>query len=382
MSAPRIYLSAPDVRESEERFVLDAIRSGWVAPVGPDLDAFEVEIAAATGVGHAVGLSSGTAALHLALVLLGVGKGDDVLVPTMTFVPTANVATYVGATPFFVDSERDSGCLSPELVEVALADRARRGRLPKVAMTVDLYGQCADYARLLPLFASYGVPVIEDAAEALGASRDGQRAGSFGAIAAMSFNGNKIVTASSGGALLCADEATAARTRKLATQAREDAPHYEHAETGYNYRLSNLLAAFGRAQLATLPERIARRAQIRDRYDEVLTTYEGIQLMAVPAGSEPNWWLTCITVDPTASGIDVERLRQSLEEDDIETRPMWKPMHLQPLFNGADAYLDGTSECLFSTGLCLPSGSGMTDADLDRVVERLVARLGRPGAAH
>jgi dTDP-4-amino-4,6-dideoxygalactose transaminase len=380
VTRPRIYLSAPDVRALEEAAVVGAIRSNWVAPLGPDLDAFEREVATIAGVAHAVGLSSGTAALHLALVLQGVGPGDEVLVPTLTFVPTANVVTYVGARPFFVDSERGSWCLSPELLAVALEARARAGRLPKAAMVVDLYGQCADYAQLLPLLESYGVPLVEDAAEAIGASRDGQPAGSFGTLAAFSFNGNKIVTASSGGALLCRDEATAVHARKLATQAREDAPHYEHAETGYNYRLSNLLAAFGRAQLATLPERIARRAHIRARYEEALAPFEGIDLLPVPAGSAPNWWLTCITVDPATAGVDAEKLRLSLEDHDIESRPLWKPMHLQPLFEGADAYLDGTAERLFARGLCLPSGSGMRDEDLDRVLECLVAQLDHPAS--
>jgi dTDP-4-amino-4,6-dideoxygalactose transaminase len=247
-------------------------------------------------------------------------------------------------------------------------------------MVVDLYGQCADYAQLLPLFESFGVPVVEDAAEAIGASRNGQPAGSFGTLAAFSFNGNKIVTASSGGALLCRDEATAAHARKLATQARDDAPHYEHSETGYNYRLSNLLAAFGRAQLATLPERIARRAHIRSRYEGALAPFEGIDLLPVPPGSAPNWWLTCITVDPASAGVDAEKLRLSLEDHDIESRPLWKPMHLQPLFQGADAYLDGTAERLFARGLCLPSGSGMRDEDLDRVLECLVAQLDHPAS--
>jgi len=375
---PRIYLSAPDVRDLEERYVVEAIRSNWVAPVGPDLDAFESEVASCAGVDHAVGLSSGTAALHLALVLLGVGPGDEVLVPTLTFVPTANVVGYVGATPLFVDSEPGSWCLSPDLVAIALEERARRGRLPKAAITVDLYGQCADYARLLPLFRSYDVPVVEDAAEAIGAARDARPAGSFGDLAAFSFNGNKIVTTSSGGALLCCDASAAARARKLATQARDDAPHYEHSESGFNYRLSNLLAAFGRAQLATLPDRIARRAEVRARYEAALADVGGVELMPVPTGSAPNWWLTCITIDASVTGVDAEKVRLSLEDHDIESRPAWKPMHLQPIYRGAPAFLDGTAERIFADGLCLPSGSGMRDRDLDRVIEHLLAAFALP----
>ena len=248
-------------------------------------------------------------------------------------------------------------------------------------MTVDLYGQCADYARLLPLFSSFDVPVIEDAAEALGASRDGGQAGSFGAMAAISFNGNKIVTTSSGGALLCRDEATASRARKLATQAREDAPHYEHTETGYNYRLSNLLAAFGRAQLATLSDRIARRAQIQTRYAYALEPFEGVRLLAVPEGSQPNWWLTCITVDPALAGTTSSAYDGRLRRSTSRRGRCGSPCTSSRCFAVRRPTSMGASERLFSTGLCLPSGSGMTDADVDRVLECLVARLGRRAAS-
>lgn len=373
MSLKRIYLSAPDVSDLERHAVLQAIDSNWIAPVGPDLDAFEEEVAGWTAMPYAVGLSSGTAALHLALVLLGVGPGDEVLVPSMTFVPTANVALYVGARPFFVDSESSSWCLSPELTAAALKERARMGTLPKAAMVVDLYGQCADYSALLPLFAEYDIPVIEDAAEALGARRDGALAGSFGTLSAVSFNGNKIVTSSSGGMLLCSNVDSALRARKLSTQARDDFAHYEHTEMGYNYRLSNILAAFGRAQLATLDERMARRAALRRRYEEALSKFPGVTFAPVAKGSEPNSWLTCITVDPEIAGIDVDRIRETLESANIESRPTWKPMHLQPLYTGAKNYLDGTSERIFRTGLCLPSGSSMSESDQERVIDHLVS---------
>jgi len=371
----RIYLSAPDVSNLERDAVVRAIDTNWIAPIGPDLDAFEEEVAGWTGTKYAVGLSTGTAALHLALVLLGVGPGDEVLVPTMTFVPTANAALYVGARPFFVDSESSSWCLAPHLVQEVLASRARLGTLPKAAFVVDLYGQCADYSRLLPLFEEYEIPVIEDAAEALGAKRDGEAAGSFGKFAAVSFNGNKIVTSSSGGMLLCPDQASATRARKLSTQAREEAPHYEHLEVGYNYRLSNILAAFGRAQLATLQARMARRAEIRKRYEEALNKIPGVSLLPVPFNSDPNWWLTCIVVDPEIVGVDSFKIRELLEAADIESRPTWKPMHLQPLFSDSPRYVDGTAEKIFRTGLCLPSGSGMSLSDLDRVIDHLMKIL-------
>jgi pyridoxal phosphate-dependent aminotransferase EpsN len=373
----RIYLSPPDVSSLERDFVLKAIDSNWIAPVGPDLDAFELEIAEWTATPFAIGLTSGTAALHLALVLLDVGPGDEVLVPTMTFVPTANAALYVGATPFFVDSEPSSWCLSPELVRDVLKDRAKKGKLPKAAMTVDLYGQCADYSRLNPIFNEFEIPVIEDAAEALGASRDGEKAGSFGSFGVISLNGNKIVTSSSGGMLLCPDSTTAARARKLASQSRDHAPHYQHSEIGYNYRLSNILAAFGRAQLATLNERMERRKQIRTHYEDTFAGISGVSLSPVPSGSIPNWWMSCITVDPDLAGIDASQIREFMENSNIETRPTWKPLHLQPLFENATSYTDGTAERLFRTGLCLPSGSGLSHEELDRVTSTLLDLFSR-----
>jgi dTDP-4-amino-4,6-dideoxygalactose transaminase len=370
----RIYLSAPDIRGDERAMVDAAITSNWVAPIGPDLDAFEHEIAAVTGVLRAVGLSSGTAALHLALLELGIGAGDIVLVSTHTFVASANSVAYTGATPVFVDSDATTWQLSPDLVEEELEQRAVLGTLPKAAIVVDLYGQCADYARLIPLFDRYGVAVIEDAAESLGASYRKNRAGSFGSCGVVSFNGNKIITTSGGGMLLCHDDELAARARHLSTQGREDAPHYEHAEVGFNYRLSNVLAALGRAQLATLPDRIERRRQINQRYRATLSELPGLDFMPVAPYGEPNWWLTCITVEPDAAGYSTTDLRIALEAADIEARPTWKPMHLQPLFADAPARVDGTSQRLFETGLCLPSGSGMTDDELDRVIAELLHR--------
>jgi dTDP-4-amino-4,6-dideoxygalactose transaminase len=351
-----------------------AIASNWIAPLGPDLDAFEIEIAATMGVSRAVGLSSGTAALHLALLELGVGPGDTVLVSTYTFIASANAVTYTGATPLFIDSDRATWQLSPQLVEEELVHRAALGSLPKAAVIVDLYGQCADYDRLLPLFDQYDVPVIEDAAESLGASYRGNPAGSFGTCGVVSFNGNKIITTSGGGMLLCHNQELAARARYLSTQARDPAPHYEHSEIGFNYRMSNLLAALGRAQLATLPDRIERRRQFNQAYRAALSDLPGIGFMPLAPYGEPNWWLTCITVDSETSGYSNEDLRMALEAADIESRPTWKPMHLQPLFADAPFRVDGTAEQLFDDGLCLPSGSGMADEDLDRVIAELLSR--------
>jgi dTDP-4-amino-4,6-dideoxygalactose transaminase len=378
MSGGRIYLSPPDVRSLERQLILDAIDSNWIAPVGPDLDAFEEEVARVTGVAHAVGVTSGTAALHLALHEIGVGPGDDVLVATLSFAACANAVHYTGAQPVFVDSDRDTWTLSVELTREELEARAESGRLPKAAIVVDLFGQCADYGRLLPLFDAYGVPVIEDAAEALGATYRGHPAGSFGHCAVVSFNGNKIVTASGGGMYLCRDPVPAARVRHLATQAREPVVHYEHTEVGFNYRLSNLLAAFGRGQLAALGDRIERRRQVNVAYREALADVPGVSFMPIADYGIPNHWLTCIMIEEKMAGTTRERVRQHLECEDIEARPAWKPLHLQPAFSDAPRRVDGTSEAIFDSGLCLPSGSGMTDEQLERVIVNL--RKAFPGS--
>ena len=366
----RIYLSPPDVREAERRLLIEALDSNWVAPVGPDLTAFEAEVAAVAGRAHGVALSSGTAALHLALLELGVGPGDDVAVSTFTFAASANAVCYVGAQPVFVDSEASSWNLSPALLAQELESRERDGRaLPAAVIVVDLYGQCADYDRLVPLCAERGIPVIEDAAEAIGATYHGHPAGSFGELGVVSFNGNKLITSGGGGMLVRDRLELADRVRYLATQARQDAPHYEHTEVGYNYGLSNLLAAVGRGQLSTLGARIDRRQAIRARYRDALADRPGISFS--PTDDEGNAWLTCLTIDPGSAGVDREAVRRHLEDRDIESRPLWKPMHLQPVFRQCPARVDGTSEALFTDGLCLPSGSGMTDEDQDRVLGAL-----------
>jgi dTDP-4-amino-4,6-dideoxygalactose transaminase len=351
--------------------LLAAFDSNWIAPVGPDLDAFEDEMAARSGTGHAVGLSSGTAGLHLALLLLGVGPGDEVLVPSFTFVATAAAVTYLGATPVFVDCAPDNWTIDPALVAEELAGRARRGRLPRALVTVDLYGQTADYGALTPLCREYGVPLVEDAAEALGATHRGRPAGSFGRAAVFSFNGNKIITTSGGGMLVSDEAELIDRARYLATQARDPFPHYEHSVIGYNYRLSNLLAALGRGQLLGLDSRIRRRRAIDAAYRTALADVAGIEFMPVADYGEPNWWLTCITVDPGAFGADREQIRMALEAEDIEARPTWKPLHLQPVFAGAPTVGGSACAAVFDRGLCLPTGSALAPDDQARVVETL-----------
>jgi len=367
----RILLSAPDVRGNEREMVVAAIDSNWIAPAGPDLDAFEHELAAATGRAYAVGLSSGTAGLHLALETAGVSSGDGVLVSTLTFVATANALHQLGASPIFVDSDENTWNMDPELVEHTLQELASKGDLPAAVVPVDLYGQCANYTDIESICNRFEVPVIADAAESLGATHYGRPAGSFGACAILSFNGNKIITASGGGALVTDDEGVAARVRHLATQAREPAPYYEHVDRGYNYRLSNILAALGRAQLSTLAERVSRRREINQIYRQTLADVPGVEPMPEAANSETTFWLTAITLDPETAPMSSEELRLALDDRNIESRPVWKPMHLQPAYADERAVLNGVSDRLFETGLCLPSGSGMSDADLDRVTSTL-----------
>lgn len=373
----RIFLSPPDINGTDREMLLAAVDSGWVAPVGPDLDAFEHEVAQACGRACGVALASGTAALHLALLEAGVGPGKEVIVPTFTFAATANAVLYCGATPVFVDSDSSNWQLSAELTARALDKRRRAGALIENAVVVDLYGQCADYEALETVFADRGVLYIEDAAEALGATFQGRRAGSFGRSSVVSFNGNKIISSSGGGMLVTDDPSLASRCRYLATQARQPGPHYEHTEVGFNYRLSNLLAAFGRGQLSDLERRVVRRRTINARYREAFDTIDGIGFMPEATYGRSTCWLTCITVDPDVTGRDRDSLRLTLEDRDIESRPTWKPMHLQPLFAGATSFIDGTSDRLFSQGLCLPSGSSLSDADQDRIIDTLMSELGR-----
>ncbi len=375
----RLYLSPPHLGGAENELVSDAIASNWIAPLGPHVDAFEREVAARAGVKHAVAVASGTAAIHLALQILGVGPGDEVLCSSLTFIASAAPITYLGARPVFLDSEASGWNLDPALVEAELAACAARGRLPKAVVVVDLYGQSADYDPILAACDRYGVPVVADAAESLGATYRGRPSGARGRCAAFSFNGNKIITTSGGGMLVSDDAELINRARFLATQAREPAPHYEHQVVGYNYRMSNLLAAVGRAQLATLDQRITARRGNFERYSERLGELPGVRMMPIAAYGSPNYWLSCITVDPGQFGATREDIRLALEAEDIESRPLWKPMHLQPAFAGCRTRGGAVAEALFADGLCLPSGSGLTEADLDRVVAVVRAVHARGG---
>jgi pyridoxal phosphate-dependent aminotransferase EpsN len=369
----RLFLSPPEVGDTERQLLLEAFDSNWIAPLGPMVDAFEREFAEYVGVPYAAALSSGTAALHLALLLLGVGPGDDVIVPTLTFVASANAVTYVGARPVFVDSDEASWNLDPVLVAEELDERARDGRLPAAVLGVDLYGQCADWTPLLEACARHCVPVIEDAAEALGAMYDGRAAGAFGEFGVFSFNGNKIITTSGGGMLVAESAEAIERARFLSTQARDPAPHYEHTTIGFNYRMSNLLAALGRGQLRNLPGKVARRRAINAAYREAFAAIEGIGFMPNAAGGESTNWLTVITVDERAFGASPAAVREHLESLDVEARPAWKPMHLQPLFSANPCRGGRVAEEIFRTGLCLPSGSAMTDGDIERVIAGVLA---------
>ncbi len=369
----RVHLSKADVTTLEEEYVVAAIRSGWCAPLGPDVDAFEAEVAAFVGVGHALALSSGSAALHLAMLEVGAAPGRLVVVPTMTFAATVNAIAYTGATPVFIDALADDGNVDPGLLVEAVDTLRREGADVCAVVTVDLFGRACDYAAIEPPLAARAIPLVEDAAEALGASRGGRRAGTFGRAAALSFNGNKIMTTSGGGMLLSDDLDLLDRARKLSTQAREPVPWYEHEAVGYNYRLSNLLAAFGRAQLVRLPEMIERRRAIRARYADALEP-RGATLLGGDDG-EDNCWLTGVVLPTGAVPDDVTPLVARLNDRGIEARHLWKPMHQQPVFAHHRAFLSGTSDALFDRGLLLPSGSALTDDQVDRVVTAVCAEL-------
>ena len=373
---PRIYLSAPDVRPAEKEFLIAAVESNWIAPIGPELTRFEEELAAVSDRKFCVGLSSATAGLQLSLLAAGVGPGDVVLCSTFTFVASANAIHHVGATPHFIDSEESSWNIDPGLLETTISAMATTGELPAAVVTVDLYGQCADYTRIKEICARFDVPLIEDAAEGLGASHNGRPAGSFGQSAVFSFNGNKIITASGGGALVTDDENVANRVLHLATQARDPAPYYEHTERGFNFRLSNLLAAFGRGQLQTLPERVARRRHFNSLYRDLFEGIPGVSFMSEAEGNFTTFWLTTLTLEPGVAPVSAEDLRLKLETHNIESRPVWKPMHLQPAYKAEPATLNGVSDSLFANGICLPSGSGMTDSEFERVLDAVGSELG------
>ena len=365
----RIYLSPPHMGDEEHEFVRQAFESNWIAPLGPQVDAFEEEFAAVVQVPHATALSSGTAALHLALRLAGVEPGDEVLCSDLTFVATANAICYLNGRPVFVDSEKATWNMDPALLAQELEDRARRNHLPRAVIVVDLYGQCADYEPILSCCADYEVPVIEDAAEALGASYRDQPAGSLGAFGVFSFNGNKIITTSGGGMLVSHDPVAIERASFLASQARDPAPHYEHSTLGYNYQMSNLLAGVGRGQLRVLDNRIRARQRNFDHYSRQLGALPGLEFMPEADFGRATRWLTCATIDPEISGTTRDQLREALESHEIEARPVWKPLHLQPLHSECRTIGGTVSEELFEDGLCLPSGSNLSTVDLDRICE-------------
>jgi pyridoxal phosphate-dependent aminotransferase EpsN len=364
----QILLSPPHMSGNEERYVADAFRSNWIAPLGPHVDGFEADLKHIVGSSHAVALSSGTAAIHLALIVLGIGPGDEVLVSTFTFSASVNPIRYVGATPVFIDSERTSWNMDPNLLEQALRERARAGRLPKAVLVVDLYGQTADMAAITEICDRHGVPLVEDAAEALGASHGKKSAGTFGALGIFSFNGNKIITTSGGGMLVGENREHIELARKLATQAREPQPYYEHTLIGYNYRLSNLLAAVGRGQLEVLEDRVRARRAHFEAYASALGDIGGVEFSPEAPWGRSNRWLTCITLD-AGLRTDASGLIAALADEGIEARRLWKPMHLQPVFAEFESLGGGVSEDLFARGLCLPSGSSMSADDRQRVIE-------------
>jgi pyridoxal phosphate-dependent aminotransferase EpsN len=387
MKPARVYLSSPHIGRSEFEFVRDAFATNWIAPLGPHVDAFEREFCEHVGCGHAAALSSGTAALHLALKLVGVKPGDEVFCSSLTFSASANPIVYEGAKPVFIDSERVSWNMDPAALERALEHRAKRGRKPRAVVLVHLYGQAADIEPIAALCAKYGVELIEDAAEALGAryypgsargerSKPGYVPGTRGRLGIYSFNGNKIITTSGGGMLVSNDEGLIKKARFLATQARDPAPHYQHSEIGYNYRMSNVLAGIGRGQLQVLSERVDARRSNCAFYERAFADLPGIDFMPEAVWNRCTRWLTCILVDPAKLGVDREVIRLALEAENIEARPVWKPMHLQPVFAACDRFGGAVAEDLFDRGLCLPSGSNLTEADLQRVVE-VVRRLAK-----
>ena len=366
---PRIYLSPPDISTRDHAAVDAVLTSNWVAPVGPDLEAFESAVAELTERQYAVALNSGTAALHLALQLLNVQPGDSVICPTLTFAASANPICYCGADPIFVDSEPRTWNMDPVLLELELGERAASGELPKAVIVVHLYGQCADMDPILAVCERYGIPVVEDAAEALGASYKGRPAGGMGAFSFFSFNGNKIITTSGGGMLLADEGSWIERARFLATQAREPVAHYEHRELGYNYRLSNVLAGLGLSQLDDLSRRIAAKRAHFEAYRAALGELPGVTFMPIEDPDAANYWLTCMTIDPVDGGSSRDSVIAALEAADVEARPLWKPLHMQPVFQDCASIGGECAEGLFATGLCLPSGSALSEADRSKVIE-------------
>ena len=373
-----ILLSTPHMGAHELEFVKEAFDTNWIAPVGPHVDAFEQEFCQVVGAQHAAAVSSGTAALHLALRLIGIQPGDEVFCSTLTFIATASPITYLGAKPVFIDSDRTSWNIDPNLLKDALDRRARLGKLPKALVLVHLYGQSADIEPILEACDRYEIPVIEDAAESLGANYKGRSPGTFGRLGIYSFNGNKIITTSGGGMLVSDDPGLVAKARFLSTQARDPAPHYQHSEIGYNYRLSNVLAGIGRGQLRVLRDRVDARRRNFEVYQQALEHLPGIEFMPEAPFGRATRWLTCLTIDPVTFGADREKVRAEMTKQQIEVRPVWKPLHLQPVFAECECIGGAVAEDLFERGLCLPSGSNLAPEDRERVIQaiRPLAKVG------
>jgi dTDP-4-amino-4,6-dideoxygalactose transaminase len=376
MPSPRIYLSAPHMGGEELLLVTEAFESNWIAPLGPHVDAFEREFATVAGTKYAAALSSGTAALHLALHSLNLAPGDEVICPTLTFSATVNPILYEGARPVFVDSSDSSWNMDPQLLEAAIEARQQAGKRVRAVIVVHLYGQSADLDPISTICARHNLPLIEDAAEALGASYKGRAPGSFGSCGIHSFNGNKIITTSGGGMLVSNDSKLIEKARFWATQSRDPAPHYQHSELGFNYRMSNVLAAIGRAQLRTLASKVTARRNNFSVYERELSHLPGVKFMPEAAYGRCTRWLTCVTIDPSCAKADREAVRLALVAENIEARPVWKPMHLQPIFSSYPAFGGAVSERLFASGLCLPSGSNLVEQDLSRVIQTILRVLG------
>ncbi|MEI4801776.1 DegT/DnrJ/EryC1/StrS family aminotransferase [Bacillus sp. NPDC077411] len=369
----RIFLSTPHMSGNEQKYIQDAFDTNWIAPLGPNVDAFEEELASFVGTRDAAAVSSGTAAIHLALRLLDVQKGDKVFCSSLTFIASANPIMYLGAEPVFIDSEPETWNMSPQALERALSDAHKEGKLPKAIITVNLYGQSAKMDEICSLCNKYNVPIIEDAAESLGSTYKGKASGTFGKFGIYSFNGNKIITTSGGGMLVSDDVEALKKARFFATQARDVAPHYQHSEMGYNYRMSNILAGIGRAQLEVLEDRVKARRLIFARYYQELSSIPGFYFMPELENTQSNRWLTALTIDEKETGISIQSLLEALAEENIEARPVWKPLHMQPLFEGMKYYShsenDHVAEQLFKTGICLPSSSNMTEIEQQRVIQ-------------
>ncbi|WMV76103.1 DegT/DnrJ/EryC1/StrS family aminotransferase [Geobacillus thermodenitrificans] len=377
----RIYLSPPHMSGNEQKYINEAFETNWIAPLGPNVDAFEKELAEYVGSKGAAAVSSGTAAIHLALRLLDVQQGDKVFCSSLTFIASANPILYQGAEPVFIDSEPDTWNMSPVALERAMEEAKKEGKLPKAVVVVNLYGQSAKMDEILAICDHYQVPVVEDAAESLGSTYKGKKSGTFGKFGIYSFNGNKIITTSGGGMLVSDDVEALQKARFLATQARDPAPHYQHSQMGYNYRMSNIVAGIGRAQLEVLDERVKARRAIFDRYVQALGDIEGVHFMPELEGTMSNRWLTTLTIDQQTLGVTPIDIINALAEENIEARPVWKPLHLQPVFDGVTYYPHqegwSVSDELFANGICLPSGSSMTVEEQNRVIDVFIKAIKR-----